>query len=278
MTGLSTHFGRFWTANSSVILRLVLPLGLLSILFLVIASPDSPADLALNLATDLLTIIVTVLYVDWVVKEHEHAAWKGVEKYIAAEAGRAAHSFISDMAVGLDLEGQLFPSPAPSNAVEIQQNVLRNAAALDRFAIEDALARLDKIHWALLMQKVSSRRADTAPLVSQFGARMAPNQLAAILAFRELTSSIVTYYDLMQDFLAVPITALPKVKGGRPEEYMVLTIIQLGIDLKAAIDAALTVVDTFSFRLEQPNLYEDETNASWKRWYERSRSAKKRAR
>ena len=173
-----------WESYSAILLRLVLPLSAVSVALLLLSSPVRPRDVMLNLSTDLITIIITVLYVDWVLRKHQEASWHDVHKHVSSEAGRAAHSFISSVATHLDLETELFPSPVPTNAIEIQQFVLSRAATIDRFKIEDALARLNTLKWARLMAKIRERRDEMGPLIAQFGPRLGrsrpPNQRCGI--------------------------------------------------------------------------------------------------
>lgn len=256
----------------------MLPIALASMLLLLASRPIQPRDVYLNLATDLVTIIITVLYVDWVLSQHEHATWFGVDQYIASEAGRAGHAFIASIAEVLKLEDRLYPRYEKQSVAEIQQAILQNARSLDRLAIEDSLASLSALGWQHLMTVVGTRRMEISPLISQFGSRMDPPQLEALLAFREVISTILSTYSVFEAFLGVPPQDMPKVKDGKPEEFAILTIIRLGVELKAAFEHAIALVDLFQYKVPPERDCAEETKISWNRWYERSLRRHDRAR
>jgi hypothetical protein len=270
MKKIANCISRFWMNNSSLILRLILPLVILSAILIRISAPVALKDIALNLATDLITIVVTVLYVDWVIRQHDRVKWSVAKKYIANEAAGIANSFIRDVSEALKIDDEIFPRPSSLDVREIQSAILERVACLDRFAIEDALAKLSKDRWRELISIVDARRAASTPIISQFAARLDADQLSSILSFRHICSSIAGTYRIFNDFLGVPVPKLPEVKGGRPEEYSVLTIIRLGIDFRAAFDASLEIIRTFDFVIEPAPDNMEETEASWARWYERT--------
>jgi hypothetical protein len=270
MNSVASSLNRFWSNNRSLILRLILPLAILSAILICLARPASFDDVSLNLATDLITIIITVLYVNWVISQHDKARWSTAEKYIASEAAAVGNAFIRDVAEALKIEDELFPRPSSLDVREIQASILDRVANLDRFVIEDALAKLTRQRWQDLMAIIDTRRGDSTPIISQFAARMSADQLSSMLAFRRVCSSIVSTYSLFDDFLGVPVPNLPKVKGGRPEEYTVITIIRLGIDFRAAFDASLGILNAFGYVIEPIPENTEEMKASWARWYERT--------
>ena len=275
---LGVPLARLWRRNRSLFLRLVLPLAMLSIILISVARPVSFGEVALNLATDLITIIVTVLYVNWVIGQHDKARWSTAEKHISSEAAALAHAFIRDVAVALRIEDELFPKPASLDVQAIQASILDRVATIDRFVIEDALAKLTKPRWEGFISVVKARRADSSPIISQFASRMNADQLSSMLAFRQVCSSIVGAYSVFEDFLGIPVPNLPKVKGGKPEEYTVITIIRLGIDVKAAIQASLDVIRAFDYVIEPIPDDSEEMKASWARWYERTSLHRKQSR
>jgi len=67
----------------------------------------------------------------------------------------------------------------------------------------------------------------------------------------------------------VPISDLPKVKTGKPEEFTVLAIIRLGIEFREALDACLGIIEAFDYVLEPIPDDLEKTQASWDRWRER---------
>jgi hypothetical protein len=252
---------------------LVLPLLIASSVLLYLSRPISTRDVTLNLATDVITIIITVIYVDWVLHRHDEAAWQRAEKYIAAEAAAIANSFIRDVAEHLRIRDHVFPRLDSTDLQKLQLDVLSRVKRLDRFVIEDALSVLPKERWQTLIAIVEQRRYDSTPILSQYSSRMDPAQLESILEFRQQCSILISWFSIFGAYLGVPVSQLPKVKDGKPEEYTVLATIRIGMTFKDTFDACLSIVEAFEFHVDPITDDMEEFQASWDRWRERGGNA-----
>jgi len=174
-----------WDRNRSLVIGLVIPLLILSVFFLYLSRPVSYQDVVLNLATDFITIIITVFYVDWVLRQHDEVAWSQAEHYIASEVSVIGNSFIRDVADHLRIEDEIFQTIDSMDIQEIQSNILNRVRDIDRFVLEDAIAVMTKERWRDLISMVDARRADSTTVLSQFAPKMSPRQLESILEFRK---------------------------------------------------------------------------------------------
>lgn len=265
----------FWSNWRALLLRLVLPLAILSLVFFLLANPTSLEEVALNLATDLAIIIVTVLYVDWVIKEHDRASWKRAEEYISTEAGRVANAFIRGMAVRLNLEDELYDRELARVPEEFFEDIVSKASQIDRLDLEDSLSQLDGPKWEALTLRVKAHYADATLLITQFASRMSPEELTSILEFREICSSIISYYEIIAPILVTPLPDLPADTDEDRVELIVITIINLGISFKSAIDAALKILGSFEYKLDPIPDNTEKFKESWTRWHKRSLSGRK---
>jgi len=75
--------------------KLILPLSLLTILSLFINHFLSYYGFFINLSTELISIIITILYVDYIIKKRESENWNLVEKRISEELKRFTNMIIS---------------------------------------------------------------------------------------------------------------------------------------------------------------------------------------
>ena len=81
--------------------RLALPLALLSAASLVLHRWWDYDGFLVNLATGLLSIIVTVSYVDWILRKHESHRWSGTDIRISQRLEVFVNALISGIRSGL---------------------------------------------------------------------------------------------------------------------------------------------------------------------------------
>lgn len=265
-----------WRKYRLLILGLSLPLLTLSALFLVLARPISTSDLLLNIATDFITLIITIWYVDWILKKHEDAKWKGTHKFITSLAGEIAHGAISTIAENCFLSKEIFPRKNPPlhtrSLQDIQQEILENAKKLDRDNLIGHLDKLSVPQWQGLFQSIGKFPNEISTFLSQFGSRLSPSELESILSLRRSIKSATSTYSLFNDFLGVPIESMPKVKDGKPWELAAFATIRFGIELQIILQGAVSVIEVFNYIAEQPEIdWNSEQSKSWSKYQEISR-------
>jgi hypothetical protein len=263
----------FWTANRTLILGLTLPLLLASGIALWFSRPITVREVFLNLATDFITIVITVWYVDWILNRQEQLRWQNAEKYISAEAGKLGHSLITAIIEGVRLGDQVFPEKDPPlhkrKIQDIQAEILSKVRRLDHDQIIAKLKQLNANQWAGLMAGIQTKTADITLLLSQFGTRLSPEKVEVLLTAREAIGAAQSTYELLHKFLGVPISALPKVKDDKAFEYTVIATIRIGIDLGIILQKSLAIVDTFAYVVQPPNFdYGEAVTKSWDRYWQ----------
>jgi hypothetical protein len=276
MVKQKTSFREIWRKYRLLFLGLSLPLLAISILFLFLARPFSLSDLLLNIATDFITLIITIWYVDWILEEHDDAKWEGTHKYIIAFAGEIAHGIVSIIAEKTGLSREVFPKNDPPfhtrSISDIQQEIIENVRKLSRENIIAHLDKLSAIQWQELFQSLRKFQNDISVFLSQFGPRLRPYEQEAILSMRMEIVSTISSYELFYDFLGVPIESMPKVKDDKPWEYAALATIRIGIELQLALQQAINVISVFDYIAEQPVIdWDNEVSTSWKKYQEISR-------
>lgn len=263
----------FWKANRTLVLGLTVPLLLASAITLWISRPITVREVFLNLATDFITIVITVWYVDWILNRQEQLRWQNAEKYISAEAGKLGHSLVSAVVEDIKLSNQIFPKKNPPlhkrTIEDIQAEILSNVKKLDHDQIIAKLKELDASQWSKLMIGLQSRAAEITVLISQFGSRLNPEKLEVLLTLRDAIDTAESTYSLFRGFLGVPVSELPSVKDGKAFEYTALATIRLGIDLWQILQDSLSVIVTFGYVAEPPKIdYENLVTKSWDRYWQ----------
>jgi hypothetical protein len=80
-----------------LLFRLVLPLIGLALLTVILAWPLKSVDILTNLLVEIIGILITVLYVDWILRSRENEKWKNADLLIRADYAGWAMRFIAEI-------------------------------------------------------------------------------------------------------------------------------------------------------------------------------------
>ncbi|MBT7040416.1 MAG: hypothetical protein HN921_11300 [Bacteroidetes bacterium] len=273
MSKFQTVFKKIWSTNRTLITGLTLPLLLATAFALWLSRPITIKDVFLNLATDFITIVITVWYVDWILRRQEQFRWHNTEKYISGDGGRLGHALIVNIVEGLMIGDQIYPSkeqPWHTRKVEdFQEELLTNVKKINRDYIISKLKLLDPSQWAILMKDIKSRTNEITLMLSQFGSKLDPEKLEVLLSLKQAIDTAYSTYSLFYGFLGVPLENLPKVKDGGAFEYSILATIRIGIDLEILLKLCLTVIENFQYIVHPPEIdYDEEVRKSWDRYFD----------
>ena len=156
---------------------------------------------------------------------------RGKKKHISNEVSLMAMGVIGDIADIAELYRQIYPDDGIALVKEGKLKEWLNSTrkameALPRRDIIQALKKLDSIGWNRILKSLELRRDESTAIISQFGARMRPEELECVLSFRRSVKAMFNSIDLLKYFLGVPIEKMPKVRGGKPEDYTAIETIR----------------------------------------------------
>jgi hypothetical protein len=259
--------------NRTLFFYLILPLATVATITFLIAYRLREQGLFINLATDFVSIIITVFYVDWTLHRFEEQRWKGVSKYISDETSRMAMGLIGDIA---DITG-LYRTIYPKEGIELAkkgklmewlQVTRENVRQLTRKELIHSLKKLDRKGWEEIAHSLESRKDESAVLISQFGGKMKPSELESVLRFRQSTYAALSSIKLMKPFLGLDLVNLPEIKGGSPENYTYIQTIRSAIELQDAMQRSLDLTEAFSFSPEVFGIdFENEIAKGWQDYW-----------
>lgn len=86
-----------------LVTRLIVPLLAITVISLFIARPLNRTDLFTNLATELISIVITVGYVSWVISSREHESRKPVDALVQSLAAQRAYMILQTIFLHLNL-------------------------------------------------------------------------------------------------------------------------------------------------------------------------------
>jgi hypothetical protein len=191
--------------------RLVLPLSIAAISSLVIGYFVPWQGLFINLAATFIGILITVFYVDLILRKHEETRWINVKVRVHGRIERMANlsigAFRSAYGLGTDIFGKSFLET--DDRTEIRSMI---AHAAENVIIPITPTRLNDVNqaeWKKVVQLLNSVVQMGDELVALFGDRIEP----------EIFSLIVETHDKAEGILAM-YWAIPEVFGNEAEVFL----------------------------------------------------------
>jgi hypothetical protein len=165
--------------------RLVIPLGVLSALTLLISLMiDKSLDISslmINLATEFIMVIITVIYVDWVIRSSEEKKWSHVYKHIGFRIDAWIFSCTATLYNPLDVFMHL-PKGYHKMTVEEQTRLLLTAAInITRDSnFEKKVREIGDEEWDMLISDLKEDRKRALSFLDIFGSKLSPDQTALL--------------------------------------------------------------------------------------------------
>lgn len=167
----------------SLWLKLVLPLALLSALFLLVHSQWQADGLFINLATEVLGIVVTVAYVDWILRRHEARRWIGAETRISASIriliNKLILGFRDVLGFGFDVMNEA--EVLSGDFERGNREMLRVAEHVLTPGTRSRLEVLDKDGWKRLDSHLQDMWLEAERILDRFSHRLKPRQMKLLL-------------------------------------------------------------------------------------------------
>lgn len=200
--------------------------------------------LLVNLATEVLGIILTVYFVDRIIRNYENEKWRGVEIKLKKYIQVLVNAIISSirLAFGFSLEDicnrevyiQVFNNPnenmhlMDSELVRISKEILEPTVFVH-------VENMNKKSWDLLNTNLKNANDSVEKIISLFGAKLTPEQFEILLDVQEIIDSFFMQEATWPDFIAVSEENLPT--GGRmpAKEWQHQIYIQLSRNIESML-------------------------------------------
>lgn len=193
--------------------KLVIPFSILVFASLIIAKFVQWQGIFVNLAATFIGILLTVLYVDYILRQHEKGRWAAAESLInrrierfaivASTQFRLAFGFKSDIYDrNIDMEN---PSSRRLEIIRINENLLLPS-------VSNKIQNLNQEDWKKLARQMQITWEMGDKLYEVFGNRLDPLIVSSILSIQDEIESVFDYYRIWPDILGVPDEELPVSK------------------------------------------------------------------
>ena len=188
-----------------LIKTLALPLIVATLIALALGYYFPWQGLFVNLATSLFSVLITILYVERVLQEHDRRLWEKVSKRIAGRALKYGNSIVLEIRVALGFEMNIFDREAMdfSNMQNAQREIARVTEHIIVPAVAERLHFLNPIQWKSFAAALERIVRDGDELINLYGNKLQPDVLQSILDIQEDSSLALASFSIIPDLLGV---------------------------------------------------------------------------
>ena len=208
---------------------LVIPLSLAALISLVIGVFVPWQGLFVNLATSFFSALITVIYVDRVLQEHDRRVWAKVSGLIRERVMRFGYSTVLELRVALGIDYKVFNNSVlnfPTSEEKRKAELIRVIEEIINPSVLEKLQALDNKGWAKLANALEQIAKQGDNLVDLYGSKLDPELLQIILDIQTQTSGVLSQYYVIPDMLGISESYLKSKTPDLARTYMDL-IIQL---------------------------------------------------
>lgn len=171
-----------------------------------------PADgFFLNLAAGFIGSLVTVGYIDWILKRHEQERWSEADYRINARLIRLASATITGIRAAFGFGTEVFDRKTlrKGSPEAMRKEVLRVATHILSPAALTRIAALNQKQWQSFVTHLHESATECENLLVRFGHRLEPKLIATLLDLQSHLEAAQTFWRVFPDIAGVPVAELP---------------------------------------------------------------------
>ncbi|MFM9916580.1 MAG: hypothetical protein ACKVOX_12280 [Rhizobacter sp.] len=199
--------------NRRIVTQLVLPLIAAAVLSGLIHLRWPADGFFLNLAAGFVGSLVTIGYIDWILRRHESEVWSGTDSRIRARLRKLASATITGIRTSFGYGTEVFDrtAMATGNSEVMRREVLRVATHILAPTADARIGALNQEQWRAFAAHLQRSSAECGLLLDRFGHRLEAAIVEAVLDLQEHLDSAQTYWRVFPDVAGVPATQVPKM-------------------------------------------------------------------
>lgn len=188
-----------------------MPLGLVAGVSIAIHLRWEAGGFWLNLSTELVGILITIGYVDWILRSHETARWERVGFRVASRLKVTLNVVVSSLRVGLGYGPEVMSPEATSTSDTdlIHEEIIRVSEHILSPGTLRSVFALDEDGWQSLARQVQSSHHTVSTFLNTFQGRLDPQQVCLLLDMQQSLANSLTFYSTFPDIMGVPVDQLP---------------------------------------------------------------------
>ena len=193
---------------------MIVPLGLLAFASLVVHQMFEGGGFFINLSTEVVGIIVTVAYVDWLIRKHEREQWVDADQRITERLTVFTNALISGFRVGLGFGPDILDidMQTPREPQDIHREVMRVGREVLKPSARNRLGRLDQEGWKALIRQLNYGADSCTKMMTMFESRLTPHQYRIFLDLQQELSNSLIFYMTFPEMAGTPDDELPETR------------------------------------------------------------------
>lgn len=200
--------------DRTLVRNLILPLTALFILAVALHRFLNWSGFFLNLSAEVIGILTTVAYVDYIVRRHEAVRLAPADERIRRRLQQVATAALSRIRAGLGYGTEVLnmsvletgdPKLFRAEAIRLGEEVLEPTAYL-------RMETLDRKGWATLARHLQDTWQDADRMLQTFGPRLDPKVFALVVDIQDAIFDALMPYTTFPDVMGVPDDELPPNK------------------------------------------------------------------
>lgn len=201
-----------------------------------------------NLATEIIGIILTISYVNWVLETHEKRRWQTTNVRVMNRLLILLNGVISGIRNGLRIPPDIVDESVfkTGDIKAINKEVVRTALEIIFPAIYPQIISLQEESWRKLAGNLRNSNHQVIAFLDMFQNRLSPDQISTLLDIQEKLERSLIFYETFPDLAGVPKDRLPKTRTP-PEQLQqdgyesTATHLQRTIELCSKLSRATTL-------------------------------------
>lgn len=201
---------------------LIVILLLFSVISIVLNRYIDTDGFLMNLATEIIGIFVTVIFVDKIIKNYEDEKWKGVEykikKYVqilinaTISSVRNSFGYSFEDVCSYEIHNAVYTNPK-ENFHLMEKELIRISREILEPTVFVRVEKMNRKSWDILIINFKNLYESTERILSLFGSKLTPEQFEILLDIQETINNVFMQHMTWPDIIAVPDEDLPV--GGR---------------------------------------------------------------
>lgn len=194
--------------KKDLILRLLVPLLLLTIASLIAHTYIENDSFFINLSTELIGIIITVAYVDWAFRRQHTKDWQGVDERVVSRLQFFINTAITDIRLSLKYGTDIFDrKKLSSKDPEIMKlELMRVSKEVLEPTTQQRIESFDHESWEHFTRRIERILQETDNLISLYESRVHPDQYSILLDIQNAARHILKLYAAFPDVISNAVT------------------------------------------------------------------------
>jgi hypothetical protein len=186
--------------------KLHIPLGLITLIFLILGIIIPWRGLFINLSTTFFGILITLLYVDHIIREDEQKQWDTVKERIYSRLEGVANMSTHQFRIAFKISADII-----SRDANIIFNTKRRRAECIRVneeillpEVSKMIPKLDTEKWQFLLKQMEISYTSIDKIVTVFGHKLPPKLLTLLIDLQDKMWGVLSIYRIIPDLYGIP--------------------------------------------------------------------------